>query len=207
MPSHNVLHLGLDDSLTEKKRVFISHRLTDKPYARAIAEYFEMIGLHYYFDENDQVLKDVVASGKNNDSAIVAAIDHGLQHSTHLLAVLSKRTMGSWWVPYEIGSARATGRDVRHLLLRSITPPMVPEYLRLYPQLWTANDLFGWVSDLTPWRGHLVRDQHAEYLSDIFAEFDPDEETVQRWYELADAKNTRALAQLEHILEQEEKPE
>jgi hypothetical protein len=207
MNSHNVFLHGIDEAVAKKSRVFISHRLTDKLYAWATAQYFETIGLYYYFDENDQVLQDVVRAGKDGDAAIVAAIDHGLQHSTHLLAILSKRTMGSWWVPYEIGAARVMGQDIRHLLLPSITPLMVPEYLRIYPELWSAKDLFGWVSDLTPWRRRFVNEQYREYLSDIFGELDPDEDTVQHWYDMADRKQARALCDLETILNREKTSE
>jgi hypothetical protein len=79
------------------------------------------------------------------------ALTLALPHSTHLLAILSERTMGSWWVPYEVGNARAQRCDIAHLLLPSIGPIMGPEYLRIYSQPWTPEDLFGWVKDLVPW--------------------------------------------------------
>jgi hypothetical protein len=200
MHNHNVFARPIDESLQNKPRVFISHRNADKEYARAVASYFETIGLHYYFDEEDEVLASALRVGNSKDAAIVEAIDHGLAHSTHLLAVLSRRTMGSWWVPYEIGVARATKRDVGHLLLSSLSVEMVPEYLRLYPRLWSANELFEWVSAFTPWQGYLVVQQHQEYLSDIFGELDPDEETVEHWYAMANRINGEALTKLDVII-------
>jgi len=197
MHNHNVFGRPVDESLQKKTRVFISHRAADKEYASAIASYFENIGLHYYFDEQDEDLLRVTRDGASEAAGIVAAIERGLAHSTHLLAVLSRRTMGSWWVPFEIGTARATGKDVRHLLLSSITTDMVPEYLRVYPQLWTADDLFSWVSALTPWREHLVEEQYSDYLSDIFGELDPDEETIESWYSAADHENKKWLKGLD----------
>jgi hypothetical protein len=187
--------------LAKEPRIFISHRAADKPYARRIADYFENIGLHYYFDERDEVLQAAVATGGSGAAAIVAAIDHGLAHSTHLLAVLSRRTMGSWWVPFEIGSARGTGKDLRHLLLPSIAAEMVPEYLQVYPQLWSAADLFAWISRLTPWRGYLVNQQYGEYRSYLFGELDPDEETVEHWYYKADNQNHQWLQELDAVFQ------
>lgn len=102
MDDHNIFGRAIDDSLQEKVRVFISHRATDKEYAKAIATYFESVGLHYYFDEQDELLLKATRDGHSEDSAIVEAIDCGLTHSTHLLAVLSRRTMGSWWVPLRL---------------------------------------------------------------------------------------------------------
>ncbi|MDQ3798592.1 MAG: toll/interleukin-1 receptor domain-containing protein [Acidobacteriota bacterium] len=203
MNNHNVFGRTIDESLRERVRVFISHRAADKEYARAIANYFENIGLHYYFDEQDEVLLEATRNGHSEDSAIVEAIDRGLAHSTHLLAVLSRRTMGSWWVPFEIGSARASGKALRHLLLPSITADMVPEYLRIYPQFWNARDLSGWVSELTHWRGYLVNQQYGEYLGDIFGELDPDEETVAHWHSTADRWNNRWLVELDVIFKKD----
>lgn len=199
MANHNIVGRCIDDSLRKKSRVFISHRAADKQYATAVAAYFESIGLHYYFDEQDEVLAESVRRGHNTDQAIVDAIDDGLAHSTHLLAILSRRTMGSWWVPYEIGAARVSGKDVRHLLLPSITPDMVPQYLRIYPQFWKALDIFEWVATLTPWLRYLVNQQHQEYLNDVFGECDPDEETVEFWYATANRLNKSGLEQLDAV--------
>ena len=203
MGDYNIFHREIDGALSAKPRIFISHRLGDKNFATAVASYFERIGLHYYFDEQDELLNEAVQGGHNDDLALVHAIERGLAHSSHLLAVLSRRTMGSWWVPYEIGCARASGKDIRHLLLPTITSEMIPEYLRIYPQLWKAQDLFDWVSAFTPWRGHLVNREYREYLSDIFGELDPDEETVEEWFMTADRENHRYLADLDVALHQD----
>jgi hypothetical protein len=44
---------------------------------------------------DDEVLQRVINEGHSNDRAIVESIDPGIAHSTHLIAVLSERTMGS----------------------------------------------------------------------------------------------------------------
>jgi hypothetical protein len=91
--------------------------MADSDVSREIAEYFEFLGLNYYFDEKDEVLKELGACGHSDDVALVESIDRGLAHSSHLLAILSSRTMGSWWVPYEISVARASKIPIAHLLL------------------------------------------------------------------------------------------
>jgi hypothetical protein len=45
-----------------------------------------------YFDEHDEMLQPAVVDGQNGAAALVTAIDHGLAHSTHLLAVLGRPT-------------------------------------------------------------------------------------------------------------------
>ena len=78
---------------------------------------------------------------------------------------------------------------------------MVPEYLRIYPQLWRAHELFEWVSELTLWRQHLVHQQYAEYLSDVFGELGPDEEEVEHWHYTADRWNKEWLDELEAVFQ------
>ena len=199
---HNIFGRSITGELQKHKRAFISHRMADKVVARRVAEYFEFLGLHYYFDEQDAVLQQMLKEGHSDDRALVESIDAGLAHSSHVLAVLSERTMGSWWVPYEIGSGRARGFDIAHLLLPSIRPEMVPEYLRIYPQLWTSEDLFTWAKELIPWLGTVVHRFYSEWLdgSGPFAELGPDEEDVEMWYQNADRQNARFLQQLDTVL-------
>ena len=200
MTSHNILGRELTDAVTQTNRVFLSHRMADTDVTREIAEYFEFHELHYYFDENDEVLKNLVACGHSNDMALVESIDRGIAHSSHLLAVLSNRTMGSWWVPYEIGMARANKIPLAHLLLPSIEPRMVPEYLRLYPQLWTPDDLFEWLRGLVSWPSSVVHRSYREWLGEsIFAEIGPDEEDVEQWIKSAERENRGWLSRLEKV--------
>jgi|GEM_PF-4100191 len=196
---HNIFGRSTTDEIQRHRRVFISHRMADKVVARNIARYFEFLGLHYYFDEQDTVLQQMLKEGHSDDRALVESIDVGLAHSTHVLAVLSERTMGSWWVPYEIGSGRARGCDIAHLLLPSISPEMVPEYLRIYPQLWTSEDLFTWAKELIPWPNTVVHRFYTEWLdgSGPFAELGPDEEDVEIWYKNAERQNNQFLQQLD----------
>ena len=194
---HNIFGKTLQGEFAKQPRVFISHRRDDKKAARAIARYLDFVGLHYYFDEDNEDLGRLRTADTIPDIALVEAIDRGITHGTHLLAVLSSRTMGSWWVPYEIGSARSRNFPIAHLLLPGITSSMVPEFLRIFPQLWSAKDLFGWIKELVDWPGEPVLRQYEEWLSQEaggpFGELGPSEETVSWWYSKAEEENTRRM--------------
>lgn len=75
MGSHNIMGQQMTDALRQTHRVFLSHRMADTDVTREIADYFEFLGLHYYFDEKDEVLKELVACGHTNDVALVESID------------------------------------------------------------------------------------------------------------------------------------
>jgi hypothetical protein len=195
--SHNTFGSPASRDVSSGSCLFLSHRLADSAVTCQIARYMDFIGQRYYFDEDDEFLSELLSCGHSNDRALVEAIDCGLKHSTHLLAILSARTMGSWWVPYEIGAARARGYPIAHLLLPSIKPEMLPEYLRLYPQLWTPEELFAWIKELASWpSGPLLR-SHRDFLSDgLFSELGPDEEEVELWIDNANRENSERLKKL-----------
>jgi hypothetical protein len=96
--------------LPPTERVFISHRSLDKPLAAAVAALFDDLGLHYWFDREDEDTQRAAALGMAGDQALVHAIERGVKHSSRVLGLLSDSTRASWWVPYEIGISRALGR-------------------------------------------------------------------------------------------------
>jgi hypothetical protein len=118
---HNVFGQPITEALSEKNRVFISHRMTDKEVAQEVAQYFEFLGLYYLFDEEDAVLRQVLSEGHSGDRAIVEAIDDGLTHSTHILAVLSERwVLGGYRTRLEVAEAEDAVLHIcsYHLLVR-----------------------------------------------------------------------------------------
>ena len=204
MSAHNVYRREMTPELEEKPRVFLSHRQADKEAARLLAHYFEFLALHYYFDEADEVLQQAASAAEPDVQGIVDSIEAGLAHCTHLLAVLSEKTMGSWWVPFEIGSARARGAVLAFLALPPITPPMLPEYMRICTILWTPQELFGWAAPLASWpSGPVVRSYSSwreEESGGPFAELGPDEELIDLWRSKAERDNEAALAPLAALL-------
>lgn len=125
--------------------VFISHRKTDKIVARKIMNFLHTMELDTYFDQNDTRLQTVHAAG--NEEAVASCIEDGLNHCTHLLGIISVNTAGSWWVPYEIGSARGRKKPIAHLMLRGVDS--YPEFIKLGRVLIDQYDLEKWTIDLS----------------------------------------------------------
>jgi len=114
MPGRNVVVTrerrgALNENVVRPHRptVFISHRSTDKPFARALADEIVLWEIDVWLDDDDEATKAAEAAG--DDKALALAIEAGVKGSTHMLALLSPRTVGSWWVPFEVGAARARG--------------------------------------------------------------------------------------------------
>jgi hypothetical protein len=127
------------------ERVFISHRSLDKPIAAAIASLLQDLHVHYWFDRDDEDTRLAAALGMRGDQALVHAIDRGIRHSTRILGILSVNTRLSWWVPYEIGSARAAGIPASFLVLSSLQMGSLPEFIRLCSVYWSLDELLRWV--------------------------------------------------------------
>lgn len=127
--------------------VFISHRLADIDVARSVGTYLtDSVGCNIYFSEQDAKLKEAVATG--DDQKIVESIDGAIEISTHLLGIVSNRTKGSWWVPYEFGASRKAQMSVALLLLEEVSE--LPSYLKIARVLRDSDDLNKWAKELSP---------------------------------------------------------
>lgn len=89
--------------------VFISHKKEDADFARHLSDYVMERGINVYFDENDPIL----AKEHKSPDEVVKAIKIGLEKSTHMIIVLSKNTLESNWVPWEVGFASAKDKEYR----------------------------------------------------------------------------------------------
>lgn len=86
--------------------VFLSHKYEDKPACREIASYLKEAGIDYYLDEEDKALQQAVT--ENNCYQITERIKKGIRNSSHMLCVVSKKTVDeSKWVPFEVGYGHA----------------------------------------------------------------------------------------------------
>ncbi|MGK3982333.1 toll/interleukin-1 receptor domain-containing protein [Sorangium sp. So ce136] len=120
--------------------VFISHKWEDQEVARLVAKEMEALGLDYWLDVDDDDC--MAAAREGNEDAICRAVERGLQNSTHLLALISKRTKGSWWVPFEIGAARAYSRTLVFLVHKDVADR--PAWLSLGTVIGDKFDLDFW---------------------------------------------------------------
>ena len=116
--------------------VFISHKKEDADFARDLSEYIMEKGINVYFDENDPIL---VKEHKSPDE-VVNAIKKGLEKSTHMIIVLSKKTLESNWVPWEVGFASAKDKEYRLLRLKDVFGE-IPEFYKVAKLLNDYDDL------------------------------------------------------------------
>lgn len=113
-------------------KIFLSHQQTDSALALRISN--RLRDLH----QIDSYL-DVIDSRLVNDGpALADLIRTQMAKCTQLLAVVSKETQKSWWVPWEIGVA--TEKDYP-LATYTLDPPELPSYLRKWPFLRNDNEL------------------------------------------------------------------
>jgi len=108
--------------------VFISHRTADDTIAQNVA--WRLKSLHEiqcYVDNFDREA-DAARSTRNITSLILRRLDM----CTHLLAIVTRNTEGSWWVPFEIGVARKAPRAIATLTNLGLG---LPQYLEEWPVL------------------------------------------------------------------------
>jgi hypothetical protein len=105
-------------------RIFISHQKDDTEVASEAAKMLiDTHGLDVYLDVFDpDVAEQGVVLGDHVHKCIVKC--------THLLAIVSESTQGSWWVPWEIGIATERGIPIAVFSQYRIE---LPAYLLKWP--------------------------------------------------------------------------
>ena len=123
--------------------VFISHKKEDADFARHLSDYVMERGINVYFDENDPIL----AKEHKSPDEVVNAIKKGLEKSTHMIIVLSKKTLESNWVPWEVGFASAKDKEYRLLRLNDVLGE-VPEFYKVAKILNDYEDLNNYLASM-----------------------------------------------------------
>lgn len=121
--------------------VFISHSRLDKDKAREIAKALGASKVDYYFDEDDE--EPQLADEEKDHLTVVRSIEAGLTACTHLLGIITENTKGSWWVPYEIGSATGRRQSCAHLIDGDVDT--LPSYIRAATILPDRQALRDWL--------------------------------------------------------------
>jgi hypothetical protein len=107
--------------------IFISHQREDTEASEPIAKYLMEAGINVYFDKYDLTLTQVVQEG--NPDKVTQRIRNGINESTHMICIVSKNTVKSYWVPFEVGY----GYDripLAVLTLKRIPDESLPDYMR-----------------------------------------------------------------------------
>lgn len=123
--------------------VFISYRHTDRVKALDVYQQLEDNGILCYLDVIDEESKTT--------TDITDVITKNIKRCTHLLAIISSNTSGSWWVPFEIGEATVLNRRICSYAFRendslsryfmSSYNNILPEYLQKWPVLLSSSDI------------------------------------------------------------------
>ncbi|MBL0588922.1 toll/interleukin-1 receptor domain-containing protein [Aeromonas veronii] len=119
-------------SYGEKPCIFLSHNSADKEHAITIGDYImKFADVDVYLDIYDDELQR--AAEKQDAHAITTLIERGIANSTHTMCLVSENTVKSWWVPFELGYAKKSEKEICSLKLKGdIT---LPEYLSISPIL------------------------------------------------------------------------
>lgn len=121
--------------------VFISYKGSDIDMARAAAKALKDQEIDVWFDENDPVLTAANLSG--NHAEVVKRIEDAISNCTHILVMISESTKESWWVSFEIGSARRKGIEVAYIPRNNVTA--LPAYLQIATQIKADANFVNWV--------------------------------------------------------------
>lgn len=116
--------------------IFISHTTPDNRLARNIYNRLNYHGIECYIDDLDNELK----KRRGNMSLTPFLVDR-LEACDTLLAVVTENTKSSWWVPFEIGTARQMPRVITSYTNYFYYDKNLPEYLLEWPLLRTENDI------------------------------------------------------------------
>jgi hypothetical protein len=99
-------------SLPSVPRLFVSHRQCDRDYALRAAWLATQLGFRFWLDVLNPVLQSLPHRNlPPQQQALVTAIviEMGLLNSSHVLALVTPKSPGSLWIPYEYGRVKANG--------------------------------------------------------------------------------------------------
>jgi hypothetical protein len=112
----------------DKPCIFLSHISIDKTAVQGIADYImEKADIDVYLDIHDDELQTAVYRGDSEE--ITALIERGIASSSHAMCLISEKTIRSWWVPYELGYAKKSGKEISSLKLKGAVD--LPDFLKI----------------------------------------------------------------------------
>ena len=114
--------------------IFISHRRIDTGKAEGIQEYLAGKGIKTYLDTLDPILKTPID--------LTTRIIDQLRNCSHIIAVFTKNTEGSYWVPFELGAAYEANKGIGTYVWEETSQKInLPEYLLAFPIMKNAKGL------------------------------------------------------------------
>lgn len=138
--------------------VFISHRSNDSEIARSIAQDIKNAGADVYIDLDDDGLQ--LASIKDDAASIVNYIEKAILMCSQILVIVSDDTKESWWVPYEVGYAKKSQKEIISCIVGGEVNVDFPDYLKIERTLNNKNEFIDYVQEIRK-KGK----QHSRYGS------------------------------------------
>lgn len=121
-------HIKASSLSSSNPCIFLSHISADKAAVREIGKYITDKGnIDIYLDEQDVNLQ--IAVSKADAVGITIFLEKGLSQSTHIMCLVSDETVKSWWVPYELGFAKKSGKPLSTLKIKGNAE--LPAYLEI----------------------------------------------------------------------------
>ena len=129
-----------------RHEIFVSHQRQDVETARQLAILLSRNGHPCYVDDLDPQVD-------GDSPGLEGYLRQMIGNGQALLAVVSRNTVASWWVPMEIGVALDREKHIGTYLVNRIE---LPSYL----WLWPVMDSFG---EAATWANHAKRSQPEAY--------------------------------------------
>ena len=135
--AENVQIINNSFSTNRKPVVFLSHKSEDKDFVESIGKYLMNAGIDIYLDKNDFKLQRAVYD--EDAEKITECIHKGISKSDYILCFVSSKTVSSWWVPYEIGYAKKSGKEISTLVKQDVA--YIPEFLKIEEIIDSIDDI------------------------------------------------------------------
>ena len=130
--------MGWQDARRHMARgIFISHKQEDLYKAIEVASAIrDRANVHCYVDQLDPYVK-------GDSPELVSHIQEVIHGCQSLLAVVSRNTQSSWWVPLEIGVALENQKHIGSYTV-GLSRLSLPSYLWTWPIMATNQEAVAW---------------------------------------------------------------
>lgn len=112
-------------------KFFISHKKEDEINAMQLSLVLERLDIPYYLDLIDDKVSE-------NGRELTEHIKANLNDCTDIIVIMSKKTLSSQWVPFEVGMAAQKEMPTATLLEEYVK---IPEFLEYWPRLKSPDDI------------------------------------------------------------------
>ena len=147
---------GAPGTELSRPRLFVSHRKDDEARARDVATLAQAEGFQVWLDVLDSGLQSAAqaSTGTRADALAVALIiEMALLNCTHVIALITPNTRGTYWVPYEYGRVKdSSPHSLRAACWIDQHVTDEPEYLDLGVKTHSDDDIHDWLrGEMAEW--------------------------------------------------------